>query len=251
MNLENTKENVLNEALAADLQAAFEKVGRDGSVSSIVLMSAKPNSFVAGADVGMLSKAKSSAEGASISKKAQEQFEKLERSGKPIVMLGLLPGAGGTQRLPKLVSLQNALDMMLTGKKVKADKACALKNYPITVMLGLLPGAGGTQRLPKLVSLQNALDMMLTGKKVKADKAKKIGLVDSVVQPLGDGLEPAAANTHRYLEEVAIDTARKLAKGSLKISREKPLLQKIMQKVMTTSFVLDKVVLKMARDKVR
>ena len=38
------------------------------------------------------------------------------------VMLGLLPGAGGTQRLPKLVSLQTALDMMLTGKKLKADR---------------------------------------------------------------------------------------------------------------------------------
>ena len=41
----------------------------------------------------------------------------------PEVMLGLLPGAGGTQRLPKLISLPNALDMPLTGRNIKADKA--------------------------------------------------------------------------------------------------------------------------------
>lgn len=47
-------------------------------------------------------------------------------------MLGLLPGAGGTQRLPKLVSLPNALDMVLTGKSIKADKA---KKFGIVDML--------------------------------------------------------------------------------------------------------------------
>lgn len=43
--------------------------------------------------------------------------------GLPEVMLGLLPGAGGTQRLSKLTSVLNALDMALTGKLVKAVKA--------------------------------------------------------------------------------------------------------------------------------
>jgi enoyl-CoA hydratase / long-chain 3-hydroxyacyl-CoA dehydrogenase len=44
----------------------------------------------------------------------------------PEVMLGLLPGAGGTQRLPRLIGLPNALDLMLTGKTVTADKALKL-----------------------------------------------------------------------------------------------------------------------------
>lgn len=43
--------------------------------------------------------------------------------GLPEVMLGLLPGGGGTQRLPQLTSLPNALDMTLTGKNLKAIKA--------------------------------------------------------------------------------------------------------------------------------
>lgn len=56
------------------------------------------------------------------------------------------------------------------------------------VMLGILPGAGGTQRLPQLVSLSNSLNMILTGKQVKAIKAKKIGLVDLLVNCLGCGI---------------------------------------------------------------
>ena len=43
--------------------------------------------------------------------------------GVPEVMLGLLPGGGGTQRLPKLTGLPNTLDMALTGKTLKAKKA--------------------------------------------------------------------------------------------------------------------------------
>lgn len=56
------------------------------------------------------------------------------------------------------------------------------------VMLGLLPGAGGTQRLPRLTSVPDALDMTLTGKNLNANKAKRIGLVDQLVAPLGPGL---------------------------------------------------------------
>ena len=89
------------------------------------------------------------------------------------------------------------------------------------VLLGLLPGAGGTQRLPRLVGLPDALDMMLTGKNVRADKAKKLGLVDHLVQLLGPGLKSPEEMTIEYLEEVAIKTARSLANGSMKLpSRE-------------------------------
>lgn len=56
------------------------------------------------------------------------------------------------------------------------------------VMLGLLPGGGGTQRLPRLAGIPSALDLELTGKTVKADKAKKMRIVDQLVDPLGPGL---------------------------------------------------------------
>jgi enoyl-CoA hydratase/carnithine racemase len=51
------------------------------------------------------------------------------------------------------------------------------------VMLGLLPGWGGTQNLPALVGFKEAVPMILMGKEVRPDKAKKIGLVDVVVDP--------------------------------------------------------------------
>ncbi|KJH41966.1 fatty acid oxidation complex, alpha subunit [Dictyocaulus viviparus] len=238
MSIANVKENVLNEALAGELQAAFEKVEHDDSVKSIVLMSGKPNSFIAGADVEMLKKAKNHSDGANISRQAQDQFNKLEHSRKPIVAAIMGSCMGGGLELAMACQYRIAVN----------DKKTQLA-LP-EVMLGLLPGAGGTQRLPKLVSLQNALDMMLTGKKVSAEKAKKIGLVDTVVQPLGDGLEPAAVNTHKYLEKVAVDTAKQLASGSLKINRKRPLVESVMQKVMTNSFVLDNLVMKMAKEKV-
>lgn len=56
------------------------------------------------------------------------------------------------------------------------------------VMLGLLPGGGGTQRLPRLIPLTEALPMCLMGRTVRADKARKLGLVDLTVDPLGPGL---------------------------------------------------------------
>lgn len=55
-------------------------------------------------------------------------------------------------------------------------------------MLGLLPGAGGTQRLPRLAGIPAALDMELTGKTIKADRAKKMKIVDQLVDSLGPGL---------------------------------------------------------------
>ncbi|HAA19881.1 MAG TPA: fatty acid oxidation complex subunit alpha FadJ, partial [Cytophagales bacterium] len=58
------------------------------------------------------------------------------------------------------------------------------------VKIGLLPGGAGTQLLPRLVGLQGALDMILTGKNIYAYKAKKMGLVDDVVEP--DKLKRAA-----------------------------------------------------------
>ncbi|PAV92855.1 hypothetical protein WR25_24730 [Diploscapter pachys] len=104
------------------------------------------------------------------------------------------------------------------------------------VMLGLLPGAGGTQRLPRLASIPNALDMILTGKRLTADRVEH-----GILQIL---------DCKRYLESVAVNTAKALANGSLTAKREKSFLQNAQDKIMSTSLVLDKVVLKMARDKV-
>merc|ERR1719273_478801 len=90
------------------------------------------------------------------------------------------------------------------------------------VMLGALPGSGGTQRLPALTGIPNTLDMALTGKTLNTKKAKKVGLVDYVVDALGDGLEPANVTTRNYLENVAIGVAKQLGEGTMKLPQRGP-----------------------------
>lgn len=58
------------------------------------------------------------------------------------------------------------------------------------------------------IGLPDALDMALTGKNVRADKAKRLGLIDLLLDPLGPGNLPPEERTMEYLEEVAIQTAK-------------------------------------------
>ncbi|VDN17593.1 unnamed protein product [Gongylonema pulchrum] len=187
------------------------------------------------------------------------------------VKLGLLPGAGGTQRLPKLVPITEALSMMLTGKvlpPVKAKKIGLIDRvvqpigpglrsfeennyyYLEKVKLGLLPGAGGTQRLPKLVPITEALSMMLTGKVLPPVKAKKIGLIDRVVQPIGPGLRSIEENNYYYLEKVAVEAARQLSAGALKADRKGSYWKQAMNLLLTKTPLLKSVILKKARENV-
>jgi enoyl-CoA hydratase/long-chain 3-hydroxyacyl-CoA dehydrogenase len=76
-----------------------------------------------------------------------------------------------------------------------------------------------------LVLLVTAFDLMLTGKNVRSDKAKKLGLVDQVVDLLGPGINSPELRTLDYLQEVAIEAARGLASGALKKTVRKKALQ--------------------------
>lgn len=196
-------------SLGAEVQAEFQKIIQDfetnPAVNAAVVISAKPGCFIAGADISMLEKCKTAADAEKISHDGQLMFERLEKSRKPVVAAinGACLGGG--------LELALACHYRIATK----DKKTSL-GLP-EVMLGLLPGAGGTQRLPKLTSVPTALDLELTGKSVKADKAKKLGIVDLVVAPLGPGLKTAEENTIEYLELTAIQAARDLASGKLKV----------------------------------
>lgn len=226
----NVKVNSLGREISAEFEQILSEIESNPTINSAVLISGKPGVFVAGADIGMLEQCKTAQEAEQISHGGQVMFDRIEKSKKPIVaaISGVCLGGG--------FELALACHYRIATK----DKKTTL-GLP-EVMLGLLPGSGGTQRVPKLASIPTALDLELTGKSLKADKAKKLGLVDLLVAPLGPGLQSAEANNLEYLETVAVQVARDLASGKMKINRQKSgLVAKLTDFAFGFDFVKDKV----------
>jgi len=203
----SAKVNTLSEKVMNETVEVLSEVTHNPNVKSVVLMSGKPDCFIAGADINMLGKAESVAAGTEISSGGQKILGMIADSKKPVVAAISGSCLGGGLEVALACQYRVALNNPKTGLGVPE------------VMLGLLPGAGGTQRLPQLVGLPTSLDMMLTGKTIKAAKAKKLGLVDKVVEELGVGVLPPKENSLRHLRKVAIQTAQQLGDGKLKVNR--------------------------------
>ena len=150
--------NTLSPAVGAEFTEELERLGKDEAVKAVVFTSGKQD-FVVGADVKWLGSLGTAADGERASREGQHGFDRLAFFPKPVVaaihgaclggglewalacrsriasdaartqlglpevQLGLLPGAGGTQRLPRLIGVQAALDLILTGKSIRAAKA--------------------------------------------------------------------------------------------------------------------------------
>lgn len=206
----NSKVNSLGEELMKEFEELYTKFTGDAAAQAAVLISGKPGCFIAGADIKMLEKCKTAEEATGLSKACQDLLFKVERSSKPVVAAIQGSCLGGGLEVAMACQYRIAVDGMKTGLGLPE------------VMLGVLPGGGGTQRLPALTGIPNTLDMALTGKTLDAKKAKKVGLVDAVVEPLGPGLAPADVTTHSYLEHIAIHTARELGSGQMKLPTRGP-----------------------------
>ncbi len=154
--------NTLSAEVGDELDALLGRLERDAAVKALVIASGKRDGFVAGAKIEMIRAVGSAAAAEALSRKAQAGFDRLAAFPKPVVaaihgaclggglelalachyrvaasdpktslglpevQLGLLPGAGGTQRLPRLIGIAAALDLILAGKSVKARKALKL-----------------------------------------------------------------------------------------------------------------------------
>ncbi len=150
------KLNALNAALIAQLDGAFHEVAADAAVQAIVLTGSGEKAFVAGADIGELAQMDPIG-GVRTSREGQDAFRFLERMRKPViaavngfalggglelalachlrlasenakfglpeVKLGIIPGYGGTVRLPRLVGKGRALEMILSGEMIDAEAA--------------------------------------------------------------------------------------------------------------------------------
>ncbi|XP_054424839.1 trifunctional enzyme subunit alpha, mitochondrial [Pteronotus mesoamericanus] len=229
INSPNSKVNTLNKELQSEFVEVMNEIWASDQVRSAVLISSKPGCFIAGADINMIASCKTPQEVTEMSQEGQKMFEKLEKSTKPVVaaISGSCLGGG--------LELAIACQYRIATK----DKKTVLGTPE--VLLGLLPGAGGTQRLPKMVSVPAAFDMMLTGRNIRADRAKRMGLVDQLVEPLGPGLKPPEERTIEYLEEVAITFAKGLADKKISLKRNKGLMEKLTSYAMSIPFVRQQV----------
>src|ERR1700740_1224671 len=161
--------NALNSATWHDLRAAFEDARDDATVRGIILTGAGDKAFIAGADISELAKV-SAVQAERPSSYGQDVLNLIENLGKPViatingfalgggcetamactirlasehakfgqpeVKLGVLPGGGGTQRLPRLVGKGRALQLILSGGMISAQEA-----YRIGLVNEVVPAA--------------------------------------------------------------------------------------------------------------
>jgi enoyl-CoA hydratase/carnithine racemase len=171
--------NALNTPTWADLRTAFEDARDDESVRGVVLTGAGDKAFIAGADIGELAHA-TALEAEESSRFGQQVLDLIENLGKPViaavngfalgggcetamactiriaadtarfgqpeVKLGLLPGGGGTQRLPRLVGKGRALQLVLSGGMIGAQEA-----YRIGLVNEIVPAANLIARAEEIL----------------------------------------------------------------------------------------------------
>jgi len=151
--------NALNRQMIAELAAAMEELRADDTIGGIILTGSGDQAFVAGSDLEELSRL-SAVEAKAMAREGQSLMDLVEHLGKPVVAalngyaigggcelalactmrvaaeharlaqpevrLGMIPGFGGTQRLPRLIGKSRALQMILSGDMTDAQEACRI-----------------------------------------------------------------------------------------------------------------------------
>lgn len=180
--------NKITRGLRDELQALLDRVSSDSGIRAAVLISGKPENFIAGADIDEFTRLPSRDAAYQLVRTGQALINRLEAAGKPIVA---------------------AINGSCVGGGLEAALACTYRvatDHPKTVLglpevqLGIIPGAGGCQRLPRAIGIRAALDIILAGKTVPASRAYRMGMVHELVHPA-------------ILEQVATDAAQRLASG--------------------------------------
>ncbi|HKA57822.1 MAG TPA: enoyl-CoA hydratase-related protein [Gemmatimonadales bacterium] len=160
------KLNALNDQVMLELSHAVDRIATESEIKGAILTGAGPKSFVAGADIGDLSR-QGPFDGKARAQRGQAVLRRLETCGKPVLAAinGFALGGG--------CELAMACHIRIAGDNAKFGQP--------EVKLGIAPGYGGTQRLPRIVGKGIALQLILTAEMIDAQEAYRIGLVNKVV----------------------------------------------------------------------
>lgn len=213
--------NKISEDMLAAFEEVIEHVEKAPDVRGSVFISGKDASFIAGADINMLSAFETPADVRALSRRAHRLLARMKNLRIPTV--AAINGA----------AMGGGLEMALGATYRICTTHDKTKMALPEVQLGLLPGGGGTQYLPRLVGVQQALTMMLTGKNIYPRKAKRIGLVDATIHPPG-------------LHRAAVDAARQLADGTLTVERD---TQSFTEKLLESNTVSRRIIYQKAGEK--
>ena len=157
--------NVIDETALAGLEAALDELTALEGVTGVLLVSGKPGSFIAGADVDAIATITDRERALALIRRAHAAFTRLSEFKTPTVAVidGVCLG-GGTELA------------LCCDSRVASDEPRTQIGLP-EVLLGIYPGFGGTVRLPRLIGLRGALDLILTGRALDGRRAEKMGLV--------------------------------------------------------------------------
>lgn len=257
------KVNKLNEKLIDEFSDFLDKLESDNSLDGALLISEKENNFIAGADIEMFKTRETAEELSELSWRGHEVLLRIENFPKPIVVgihgscmgggtelalashyrivsdhnstkiglpevnLGLLPGMGGTQRLPRLIGIQKALPYLLTGKNMYSYQArrtgfadevvhqYAIKEAGIQAVRKLKNGK--VSHPDKRSVLEKTLESNALGRSIIFDQARKRTqsetkgnypappkIIDSVEYGYKNGFEKGLKNESKLFGELAV-----------------------------------------------
>ena len=229
--------NALNKATWEDLRAAFEDARDDAEVRGVILTGAGDKAFIAGADIGELARV-TAVEAEESSSYGQGVLNLVENLGKPViaavngfalgggcetamactirlaaehakfgqpeVKLGVLPGGGGTQRLPRLVGKGRALQLILTGEMIGAQEA-----YRIGLVNEVVPAAdliGRAEMILKQILFNAPLavkySLEAVNKGLEGSQAEGMAL-EAALFGLAAGTEDKKEGTQAFLQKRA------------------------------------------------
>jgi 3-hydroxyacyl-CoA dehydrogenase / enoyl-CoA hydratase / 3-hydroxybutyryl-CoA epimerase len=163
--------NIFDQSTFDALNTQLDFLESQTGLKGLILKSAKPKIFIAGADLNAFMQGVSAERLASLIEQGQKTFERIAHLSYPTV--AAIHGA----------ALGGGFEIALACDYRVASLDPATKVGLPETMLGILPAWGGSTRLPRLIGLPGALDAILAGRQYAAKEALKLGMVDSVAYP--------------------------------------------------------------------